>query len=224
MTSSMNIVIAIDGPAASGKGTIGRAIAKKLNLAFLDTGALYRAVGHIVLSAGHDPADEEQAILAAQTLKNTLQEGDLANPALRSDEVGSAASKVSAIQGVRSALLELQRDFAQNPPEGAAGALLDGRDIGTVICPDADAKLFITASAEVRAQRRYKELQSAGIDVTYGAVLTDMRERDERDSNRSIAPLKPAEDAQVLDTSDLSADEALNQALALIEKKLEKNA
>lgn len=220
----MTKIIAIDGPAASGKGTIGRKIAEKLGFAFLDTGALYRAVGHIVLTAGHDPADEQAAIAAALTLRDTLQPADLDNPALRSDEAGSAASKVAAISGVRNALLDLQKSFAKQPPEGFQGAVLDGRDIGTVICPDADAKLFIKASTEVRAERRYKELQSRGIDVTKATILTDMRERDERDSTRSTAPLKPAEDALILDTSDLSADEAYNQALALIEKKLEENA
>ncbi|MEM6781450.1 MAG: (d)CMP kinase [Pseudomonadota bacterium] len=213
-------IIAIDGPAASGKGTIGRKIAEKLNYAFLDTGALYRAVAHIVLTADHKPDNEEAAILAAQTLRDTLQDGDLDNPALRSDEVGSAASKVATIEGVREELLALQRDFAKSPPNGMEGAVLDGRDIGTIICPDADAKLFITASTEIRAERRYKELQSKGIDVKRGAVLTDMRERDERDSQRSIAPLIPAEDARIINTSDLSADEALNQALAHIADKL----
>ncbi len=220
----MSVIIAIDGPAASGKGTIGRKIAQKLNFAFLDTGALYRAVAHIVLTAGHDPSDEAAALAAAQTLKDTLKPGDLDNPALRTDDVGSAASKVAAFEPVRSALFNLQRDFAQNPPEGFTGAVLDGRDIGTVICPDADAKLFITASTEIRAERRYKELQSKGIGVTKAAILTDMRERDERDSTRGTAPLKPAEDAQILDTSDLSADEAFDQALALVVKKLEENA
>ena len=211
-------VIAIDGPAASGKGTLARKIAEILNYAHLDTGALYRAVANILLMAGHNPADEEQAILAAHTLKETLQPKDLDNPRLREDDVGAAASKVAAIQKVRDILFNLQRAFAKAPKEGYAGCVLDGRDIGTVICPEADFKLFVTADDEIRAKRRHKELQSRDIAVTYDAVLTDMRERDKRDSTRGSAPMKPAEDALILDTSDLSADEALEEALAYINK------
>lgn len=214
-------IIAIDGPAASGKGTLARKIAEQLNYAHMDTGALYRAVAHIVLTAGHSPEDKEQATLAAQTLAESFKPEQLDNPALRSDKTGSGASKVGFFPEVRNILLNLQKTFAENPPEGYEGAVLDGRDIGTVICPEAPVKLFITADTEIRAKRRHKELQSKGIDVTYEAVLTDMRERDERDSNRSTAPMKPAEDALILDTSDLSADEALEQALALIEEKLQ---
>ena len=135
---------------------------------------------------------------------------------LREERVGEAASKVAAIESVRAALIDLQRDFAKNPGEAYKGAVLDGRDIGTVICPDAPVKLFVTASDEIRAQRRTKELQSKGLDATYEAVLADMQERDARDASRAHAPLKPAEDAQIVDTSDLSADEALEQALSII--------
>ncbi len=221
-------VIAIDGPAASGKGTLARALAKRLNFAFLDTGALYRAVAFEVLTAGDDPELSDAAAKGAQALKTKLEKAEspaeiLENPELRTEKTGSAASKVAAIPAVREALLTLQRDFAQNPGSTYSGAVLDGRDIGTVICPDADLKLFITAETEVRAQRRLKELQSKGISVTYDAVLADMRARDARDRDRSSAPLKPADDAIVIDTSEISAEEVfelvLQEALAMIQKK-----
>lgn len=213
-------IIAIDGPAASGKGTLARALAKKLGLAFLDTGALYRLVGYTVLERGGDPADKQEAIESAEFLRDYFDPTLLDNPALRKDEVGNAASKVAVVPAVRAALLDLQRNFAKNPPNAAPGAVLDGRDIGTVICPEAPIKLYITASAEIRAQRRLKELQSRGISSTYEAVLKDMRERDTRDSSRDAAPLKPADDAIILDSSQSDAAEMLEKALKIVQERL----
>lgn len=209
-------VIAIDGPAASGKGTLARNIAKNLNFAHLDTGALYRAVGFAVLDQNGDPENEQQALTAAQSLKSE----DCANPRLKDDDVGQAASKVASIAAVRNILLDLQRSFASNPPPPAKGAILDGRDIGTVICPNADIKLFIEAKTEIRAERRLKELQSRGKPATYEAVLKDMRERDTRDQGRQTAPMMPADDALIIDTGHLTAEEAFNKAMALIREHL----
>ncbi len=211
----MNKIIAIDGPAASGKGTLSRALADKLNFAQLDTGALYRAVGFEVLEAGGSPEDEVAALEGCKILERKLQNNQkpLDNPKLRLDETGSAASKVAAIQSVRDALMDLQRNFAKAPGSSFDGAILDGRDIGTVICPEAPLKLYITANDEIRAKRRMKELQSKGLDVTYKAVLEEMRARDARDREREVAPLKPAADAVTIDSSDKSADEMLEIAL-----------
>ena len=208
------MIIAIDGPAAAGKGTLARRIARDLCFAYLDTGLLYRATGKRVLEAGADPEDAE----AAEAEARALEPRDLERPDLRTDAVAQAASKVSAVPGVRAALLAFQRTFAGHPPEGAKGAVLDGRDIGTVVCPDADVKLFVTASDEVRAQRRFKELQESDPDVIYARVLEEMRERDARDRSRAVAPLEPAEDAILLDTSDLNADEVFAKALDIIKK------
>jgi len=216
-------IIAIDGPAASGKGSLARKLADQLGYALLDTGALYRLVGYKVLEAGGDPEDEALATQTAEALKETLALEEMANPDLRTDEVGSAASKVAKIPGVRQALFDFQQHFAQNPPQGTAGAILDGRDIGTVICPEADVKLFITADTEERAKRRAKELQSRGVSVTYEAVLADMKERDERDSSRQSAPLKPAEDAHVLDTTQMSEEEVFETALTLIRQGISRD-
>jgi len=204
-------IIAIDGPAAAGKGTLARRLAAELGFDYLDTGLIYRAVGMNLHRAGTDPADEAAAVAAALALVPT----DLAATDLRGDDAAQAASKVAAIPGVRSALLEFQRRFAHTPP-GGKGAVLDGRDIGTVVCPDAEIKLFVTASLEKRAERRLKELQAAGRGGIQSAVLADMKERDDRDRNRSVAPLKPADGAIVLDTSDLDADQAFAVALSHI--------
>jgi cytidylate kinase len=225
MSATHKPVIAIDGPAASGKGTLARKIAAELGFAYLDTGALYRGTAFEVFSTGAEPRDEAAALRATQTLKTKLlnpatRAATLSSPALRSDEIGLAASIVADMTAVREALKDLQKSFAANPGEGFAGAVLDGRDIGTVICPDADVKLFVTADLEVRAQRRLKELQSRGISATYGAVLKDMRERDARDKGRKAAPMKPADDAELLDTSALSQDETVQKALQLIRAKL----
>ncbi|MCP4393056.1 MAG: (d)CMP kinase [Alphaproteobacteria bacterium] len=212
------MIIAIDGPAAAGKGTLARRLAEALGLAYLDTGSLYRAVGLIMVEAGQKPEDESAAAEAAKELSfDKLKE--LSNsPDLRSEGVGIAASKVSAIPGVREALLNFQRDFADNPPQivgeqgatPAKGAVLDGRDIGTVICPDAEIKLFVTASAEKRAERRYKELQEKENNVIYDRILQDIKDRDERDRNRTVAPLRPADDAIIVDTSDMNAEEVFD--------------
>ena len=206
-------VVAVDGPAAAGKGTLARRIAAHFGYAHLDTGLLYRAVGAGVLAAGLDPADAEGATRIAEA----LSAADLAGDGLRGESVAAAASQVAAIPGVRRALLELQRDFARLPPGGAAGAVLDGRDIGTVVCPEAAVKLFITASIEVRAARRLKELRQRGLDAIDNDVLRDMQERDSRDCARHVAPLEPAGDAVVIDTSGLDPDEAFAAALAVCE-------
>ncbi len=205
------MIIAIDGPAASGKGTMARRIAKEMGVPYLDTGSLYRAVGVFTLRRGGDPANEADAVAAA----NELNINDFSPEDLRAEAAGNAASKVAAIPGVRAALLAYQRSFAAKP----AGAVLDGRDIGTVVCPDADAKIFVTASLEVRVQRRIKELREKGESVNEQRVWDDMVARDERDSNRGVAPLKPADDAFVLDTSSMNADEAFAQAKAFIVSK-----
>ncbi len=197
----MSFTVAIDGPAAAGKGTISKAVAAHLGFAHLDTGLLYRAVGAKML-AGTPPI--EAAV--------TLRAEDLDAKDLRTAEVAEAASKVAVIAEVRAALVDFQRAFARR----AGGAVLDGRDIGTVICPEAEAKLFVTASAEVRAQRRTDELRHAGYKADYATVLADVKARDARDSSRATAPLKPAEDAVVIDTSEMSIEAAIAAALAAI--------
>lgn len=213
-------VIAIDGPAASGKGTLSKSLAKALNFGHLDTGALYRLVGFTVLERGGDPAEKEDAIEAAEFLRDYFDPVLLDNPTLREDECGQAASKVAVVPQVRAALLDLQKNFALNPGKAYVGAVLDGRDIGTVIVPDAPLKLFVTASVEIRSERRLKELQSKGLDVTKATVLKDMRERDARDEGRKSAPMKPAEDAIIIDSSDLGPEEMLETALNLAKERL----
>lgn len=211
------VVIAVDGPAASGKGTLARRIAEALDFAYLDTGLLYRAVGLALILADDDPGDEDRAIKAARALD--LQAIDEDDHRLREERVGNAAGIVSAIPGVREALLAAQRDFAASPPNGAAGAVIDGRDIGTVICPDADVKIFIDASLEERARRRVKELQNKGVESIPARVLQDMKERDERDRSRAVAPLAPADDASVIDTTNLTADAAFARAMSFIRSR-----
>ena len=198
-----SFTVAIDGPAAAGKGTISKAVAAHFGFAHLDTGLLYRAVGAKTLT-GADPVE------AAQSLTPADMQGDLRTP-----EVAQAASKVAVIAEVRAALVDFQRNFATRD----GGAVLDGRDIGTVICPDADVKLFVTASAEVRAERRFLELSAKDHDVTRAQVLADVIARDKRDSEREEAPLRPAEDAVIIDTSDLSIEDAVAQAVAQIDAK-----
>jgi len=198
----MTFTVAIDGPAAAGKGTISKAVAAHFGYAHLDTGLLYRAVGAKVLRG-------EDAIAAAQT----LDPADLENDELRTPAVAQAASEVAVIPQVRSALVAFQRSFARRD----SGAVLDGRDIGTVICPQADAKLFVTATADCRAMRRFQELTAKGMDIAYETVLADVKERDARDRSRATAPLVPADDAVLLDTSDLTVDDAVAQAIVIIE-------
>ncbi|NBD28621.1 MAG: (d)CMP kinase [Alphaproteobacteria bacterium] len=198
----MRFTVAIDGPAAAGKGTVSKAVAAHFNLAHLDTGLLYRAVGNRVLQ-GEDPVEAARALRAE----------DLEVDGLRTPAVAQAASKVAVIGEVREALVDFQRAFARR----AGGAVLDGRDIGTVICPEAEVKLFVTASAECRAERRFKELAENGHDVRYDEVLADVRARDARDSERTAAPLKPAEDAARIDTSDLTIDQAVASAIAAVD-------
>lgn len=211
-------VIAIDGPAAAGKGTLARALSRHYKFAYLDTGALYRAVALAVLRAGDDPEDENAALQRAVNLElNLLMDRDL-----REERVGETASKVAAFPSVREALIEIQRDFAECPPRKKAGAVLDGRDIGTVIWPAAEAKLYVTASAEVRANRRLKDEQVKGRSVSYETILADVETRDARDSGRASAPLRRDADAYLLDTTDLSIEAAFEQAVAYIDKCLAK--
>jgi len=210
------LIIAVDGPAAAGKGTLSRRLAEHFRLAHLDTGALYRATARDVLAAGVDPADGA----AAAAIASRLDPATLGDPALRSEAVGKTASIVSAHPAVRAALLDYQRNFAYRRRDGLSGAVLDGRDIGTVVCPQATVKLFVTASLEARSARRLRELEAAGGPVDAAAVLADMRARDERDSQRSAAPLKPADDAVVLDTSGLDAQEVFEAASAIVRTRL----
>ncbi len=202
------MIIAVDGPAASGKGTIARALAKHYGLPHLDTGLLYRAVALTVMRLGLDPAVEADAVAACD-----FDDRLLADPALRGDDVGQTASIVSAHPLVRSSLLQRQRRFAAQP----GGAVLDGRDIGTVIAPQADAKLFVKAAAQVRARRRHAELQAAGATIGFDKVLEDIRARDARDSERSAAPLVQAPDAAPLDTGALTIAEAVARAIEMVE-------
>jgi CMP/dCMP kinase len=208
------LVIAVDGPSASGKGTLARALAQHYSLRHLDTGKLYRAVGQAILLDGGDPRDAATGLAAAQALDETL----FNHPSLRSEATGRAASQVAALPAVRAALLAYQRDYARQLP----GAVLDGRDIGTIICPDADVKLFVTADVDVRARRREGELIACHLPRPYAEILDDLKERDARDSGRDIAPLKPAPDAIVLDTSALDAVHAVLAAIKAVDVALHK--
>ena len=202
------MIIAIDGPAASGKGTLGKRIAERFGLAHLDTGLLYRAVARDVRRKGAVLDDADAATAAARDLDPST----LDDPELRATGLGEAASVVAGLPPVRSALLHFQRDFANRPP----GAVLDGRDIGTVVCPDADVKIYVTASPEVRARRRQQEKAARGEVATYETVLEDIRRRDERDARRDAAPLRQAADAFLLDTTDLDIEAAFNTAVGAI--------
>ena len=206
------MIIAIDGPAASGKGTLARRVADAMGYAYLDTGLLYRATGAKVLALGLDPSNDDAAITAAEKLVS----GDLDGEELRSEEVGSAASKVAAIPKVRAVLLDFQRDLARTPPAGKRGAVLDGRDIGTVVCPEAPIKFYLTASVEERANRRFKQLQEKNPAAIYERVLNELEERDARDSARDVAPLKMADNAIHIDTDRLNADAVYNAVMAHI--------
>ncbi len=203
------MIIAIDGPAASGNGTLGKRLAGHYGLRHLDTGLIYRAVAKAVLDAGHSPDDRARAMAAAEA----LDPRHFDEAALKRQAVGEAASLVSAIPEVRKLVLAFQREFGRAPP----GAVLDGRDIGTVIFPDADVKIFVTATPEVRARRRAAELEQAGESINEADVLADIRRRDERDSKRAIAPLKAAPDAHLLDTTHLDIDAAFRAAIDIVE-------
>jgi cytidylate kinase len=216
MTTGRPFVVAIDGPAASGKGTLARRLAARFGLVHLDTGTLYRAAAFLVLAENGDPADPALAEAAARRLNPTL----LDDRRLLSEAVAQASSVVAAIPGVRAALLAFQRDFAAHPPGSARGAVLDGRDIGTAVCPDAAVKLFVTASPAARAERRLRELRDSGATVIYRDVLQDMTERDARDSGRRVAPLAAAPDAVTIDTTGLDADRVFELASGVIERAL----
>ena len=203
------MIIAIDGPLASGKGTLARALALHFGLPHLDTGSIYRATALALIKNNIDPNDKAAAIKAAQNLDMS----NIIDSELRTAQVGAGASVVAAIPEVRKALFDFQRNFASNPK----GAVLDGRDIGTVICPDADFKFFVTASPEVRAQRRLKELHAAGENITLEELTAQIIERDYRDANRADAPLKPTETSIMLDTSDMGIDEVIAKAIGIIE-------
>jgi cytidylate kinase len=203
------MIIAIDGPAASGKGTLGKRLAAHYGLRHLDTGLIYRAVAKALLDAGHSPDNRARAVAAAEAIDPSRFD----EPALKRQAVGEAASLVSAIPEVRKAVLALQRNFGRTPP----GAVLDGRDIGTVVFPDADVKIFVTATAQVRARRRALELEQAGHRVDEAEVLADIQRRDERDTKRAVAPLKAAPEAHLLDTTHLDIDAAFRAAIDIVE-------
>jgi CMP/dCMP kinase len=209
-------VVAIDGPAASGKGTLARRLAERFGLAHLETGALYRATAFLVLEGGAEPADPAAAIAAARRVDPRL----LSDPRLRSEAVAAASSVVAAIPGVRAALLDFQRNFAAHPPPPARGAVLDGRDIGSVVCPTADVKLFVTATPEVRARRRLGELQASGSAAIYEDVLKELKDRDTRDAARRTAPLAAPPEAIVVDTTALGADAVLAYASEIVARAL----
>ncbi|WP_417478758.1 (d)CMP kinase [Maricaulis sp.] len=203
------MIIAVDGPLASGKGTIAKALARHFGLPHLDTGSLYRATAVAVIDAAIDPADAAAAAAAARALDVTA----IDESRIRTADAGAMASRVAALPAVRAALYELQRDFAGQP----GGAILDGRDIGTVICPDARVKLYVTANAETRADRRWRELAAKGDPISYETVLAQTLERDARDTERADAPMRPADDATLLDTSSLSIDAAIAAAIQIVE-------
>lgn len=212
----MSIVIAVDGTAASGKGTLAKKLAQHFGFPHLDSGALYRLTALEVLEAGGDPANEADAVTAAKAVEYARS----TDPAIRTDAVGAAASKVAAIPAVRQALFEFQRRFVETPPAGAAGAVVDGRDIGTVIAPDAAAKLFVDAAPAVRAHRRWLELKSMGIARDETELEAELVARDAQDRSRAVSPLRQAEDADLLDTSNLGIDAAFAAALALVESRV----
>jgi len=213
----MSIIIAVDGTAASGKGTLAKKLAAHFGFAHLDSGALYRLTALAVLEAGGDPGNEHDALKGAQTIDFTLAGG----PQIRTDIIGRAASRVAAIPGVRAALLDFQRSFLARPPGGSPGAVMDGRDIGSVIAPQAQAKLYVDARPQVRAHRRWQELKALGIEREESDLLQELLARDRADKTRPISPLVQAADASLLDTSDLGIDAAFAAALALVSPKIE---
>lgn len=213
-------VIALDGPAASGKGTLAMLIAGHYGLAYLDTGSLYRGVAYVLLREGDDPREEETAARVAREFSLDR----IAGAEIRTREIGAAASIVAAQPAVRQALLDFQRDFARHPPGGARGAVLDGRDIGTIVCPDATVKFFVIASPEIRARRRYLELRDEKPGLREADVLADLKERDDRDAARADAPMVRAEDAELLDTSHMTIEAAFAAARRVIDGALQRCA
>lgn len=213
MLNDTPFIVALDGPAASGKGTLARKLADHFNLALLDTGSLYRAVGWQVLQIGGDPNTESDALKAVKMLGKV----DLSNPGLRGESIGAVASIVAAIPSVRKALRDYQRHFATHPPKGKSGTILDGRDIGTVICPDAPYKIFISADVETRAKRRFlEEYGKTGTDEEYSNILADLIARDERDANRASSPMKKADEALLIDTTNSSIEAVFEAAVSFI--------
>jgi CMP/dCMP kinase len=216
MSIEGKFIIALDGPAASGKGTLARKLAEHFNLALLDTGALYRAVGFNVIKEGGNPESEKDALKAVKSLGTT----DLNNPDLRGESTGAAASKVAAIPALRQALVDFQRDFAAFPPDGKAGTILDGRDIGTVICPEAPYKIYITADVKTRAKRRFiEEFGENGGEGNFQKILGELKTRDERDMNRETAPLKPHQNAYLLDTTNSDIEAVFEAAREFVSNK-----
>ena len=214
--TSEKVIIAVDGPAASGKGTLARRLAAHFDYAYLDTGSLYRALAYNVLRRGEAPENASAGLRAAKALDlGMLNDPDIL-AALRTDAVGTAASLVAAQPDTRAAILQIQRDIADTPPDNKVGAVLDGRDIGTIVCPQAAHKIFVTARAKIRAQRRWQELRLHDPHVSLENVLADLKARDQRDTERATAPMRAAHDAHLLDTSDLSIEEAFAAALALV--------
>lgn len=210
-------IITVDGPAASGKGTLAKRMADQLGYFYLDTGALYRLVGLAAHEKGIVPEDYEEDVASlASELSDTYEPMMMLNPRLKRDDIGQMASRCAALPKVRQALEELQRTLANTPPNDAVGSVLDGRDCGTVICPDADRKFFVTASTDIRAKRRHDELVKNGLNIDFDAVLQDMEIRDKRDTERAFRPLKPADDAIIIDTSDMTADQALDVVLGYV--------
>lgn len=218
------MIITIDGPAAAGKGTVSKVLSERYKLAYFDTGMIYRAVGLQMVLSNFPLTDEQKAFEIASNLTFEKMMSLSVHPDFRSDIGGQAASKVSAMPSVRKALLKMQQDFALSPvfADGskANGVIYDGRDTGTVVCPNADIKFFVTASSEVRAMRRFKEFEAKGIQTSYETVLADMLARDKRDAERASAPMKPAADAIIIDTSDMDADAEIKAVLKIVEQKL----
>jgi len=216
MTKNPSFQIAVDGPAGAGKGTLAKHLAEYYSFAYLDTGLLYRAIAFEMLEEGHDLADEKLAAAHARHLNPS----EFKESKLRDEAVGGAASFISAYPSVRAALLEFQKTYAAHPPYGEKGSVLDGRDIGTVVLPEAQVKIFVTADLEIRAKRRFREMLERGLDTTFDAIFHEMQIRDQRDQERKISQLKPADDALILDTSNLTIEDVFQKAKEFVDEKL----